>query len=186
MITSKEEAIEAVKDDNIDFESFSDELLKNKEVITAYMQAHSSNKLLLLGFPLDITIDEIVDDISLIIDVIKNLDVGYSRDNLELIIKQNVFSIVNKKIEKEKIEDAQLLKTIITKLMTSYKKEIDKRDKELQSKRDLISQLLDCVDEFSIVDVGSQETVNEDTKSEINEYDKTRYKRNNIGFCAKI
>ena len=176
MITEKQEAIEEVKKKDINFENISPELLKDKDVALSYIQAHSSNKILLKGFPIDIDAPHMICDKNFIIQIINNLEVGYSKETLANLIKYSTNLLVRNHVEKHKDITAEELKCVAEEILNEYKGVIKKRAEELAHKQ----SILDEVDKY----IESAEIDGESDKHSCE--NGIRYKRTDIGFTAKF
>jgi len=176
MITEKQDAIKEVNKSNVDFDQIDKKWLMDKDVARAYMQHHSSNDLLYSKFPIDIDVKGMIDDADFILDVIKNLDVGYNKDSLMSLIKYSTSRIVKRKIDIENIEDEQELKQYITQLMTDFNSMVKLREEELTKKQSLLNELSDFIEQTEL------DCFKNTTKSKSHE----KYKRCNIGFTAEL
>ena len=182
MITDKDEAIEEVKKDVIDFDNIDKSLLTDKEVATAYMYAHSSNKLLLMGFPIDITCPGIVDDANFIIDVIGNLEVEYSKENLNALLKLSALEIVKGKMNKERMYDLNNLKSLAREILTIYNEELQERNKVLSKKQ----TVLDEVEQFIKDEKLDGLDVDDKKRTKVKNNGWRRYKDCKVGFGAEL
>jgi len=177
MITDKQEAIKEVNKSNVDFDQIDKRLLRDKEVVLAYIQYHSSNDLLYSKFPIDINTKGMIDDSSFILDVIKNLDVGYNRESLMSLIKYSANCILKRKIDEENLteEDMSELKEFATKVVQQFYDSVNVRGKELEKKQSLLDEISNHINQ---------------TEADCCDGEKTKsykkYKCCNIGFTAEF
>jgi len=176
MITDKLEAIKEMSKEQIDFNQFDKSLLQDKDVALAYMQRHSSNNMLIQDFPIDIDVPGMVDDEEFIINVIKNLDVGYREESLKSLIKYSTFRIVKDKISKESDGDVDKLKGDATQILTTYNKELKLRIEQLSQKNVVLDEVNNFINE-------AQLDAFDAPKKRIKP---GNYKSCNIGFTAEI
>lgn len=176
MITEKQKAIEEVKKPEVDFGKIERVFLKDKTVVLAYIQAHSSNDLLLKDFPIYIDSPDLIGDEEFIIEVINHLDVGYSKVTVSNLIKHSASIIMRNELEKFKDKNVEELKDSAARILNRYNNAIKKRAEELARKQ----SILDEVDKYiKNVELDGGLVVSSNKGAE-------RYRRTDIGFTAKF
>ena len=179
MITDKNKAIEEISKANVNFDLFDKKLFEDKDVVRAYMQRHSSNTILVSKVPIDINYSGMIDNESFIIDVIKNLDVGYDKNSLEALLRFSTSSIIRKRLDnKGVVADEERLKMVAKRILMRFNSQLKRREAELSSKRSLLNAIDTEIFNASL-SAFSDDTPNHKKQG-------GRYKRNDIGFTAKF
>ena len=180
MITAKSKAIEAVSKPKVDFDEIDNRLLKDKDVVRAYMQHHSSNIILVSKVPIDIDSAGMIDNETFITDVIKNLDIGYDKNNLESLLKYSTSVIVKKKLNgKTETTEAELM-AVARRILARYNVQVKRKVTELSEKQQLMDRLNAQIAGTMISGlIDSIDNANSGKSGE-------RYKRNSIGFTAEL
>ena len=177
MIAYKKEAMQELAKDYIDFEKIDKSLLRDKDVILAYMQHHSSNNIIVKKCPIDIEVKGMVDDVDFVLDVIKNLDACYNKSALMALLKYSAFCIVRAKFDKNDALCAYDLKCFVSQILTKYNDMVKVRNSELSKKQSILDELNNFINEAKLDAFDTKEIKN--TLGE-------RYKRSSIGFDIKI
>ena len=185
MIETKEEAIEYMKSDYVSFGIISDFLLKDRDVVRAFIINHSSNKLIQLDdkFPISINVAGMIDDERFVSDVINGLDVGFDNDSLMDVLKVSARQIVIKKLREQDIagldvtQSREELKKNIKEIVDGYMSLLKVRKEQLIKKEQVRE------DVFKVID----DTLFEDNEPKNCKKDNNdRYRRNKIGFNAEF
>lgn len=175
LLTDTEKAESYVTCENVPWESIKKDCLRDKDVVIKYMEKHSSNDLLRGVTPIDITQEGFLSDGEFITKVIQNLDAGYSKDNLNKLLKLSAREIVKRMMRTMKYEDpehytedVEFWKAKARMCMEDYANSVEDRNAELVKK----VQILDEIMNYEIPGLDSKKSDN--------------YKKCNIGFTAKF
>ena len=178
MIVDKNEAIEEMKKPCVDFRKVDISLLKDKDVALAYMERHSSNNMLVDNFPINVNSNGLVDDEDFILNLIKNLDVGYSEEALESLVKHSTFRIIKRKTNENTECDIEKVREEVLGILTNYNENIKIRSNELSARKSMLSDI------GKFIEVAKLDAFNNDKQR--NRQKLGFYKDCNIGFTAKF
>ena len=173
-MTNKEEVIQEVSKDCVDFSIIDRRLLKDIDVIRAYIAKHSSNNLVQKGFVIDVFQPGFIDKPGFVLEVIQGLDVGYNEKLLDIFLKCSAGIIVRKEADLNPNCTTQELQDLATKVLVRYKEAKIYREQQLKEKREMLESVNKLIDGFNLnTNTAKQEQGD-------------KYKRNNIGFMADI
>ncbi|MBQ7880876.1 MAG: hypothetical protein IJ358_03440 [Clostridia bacterium] len=154
MITDKNEAIRALKQDNVRLREIDKDLLRDKDVIVAYMQAMSSNRLICLSDDYPITLDAkgMIDNEDFVMQVINYLDAGYSKIDVDTFLKISATRIIKSKLKLGELssDNEQEIKDLAKGILIRYRDAIKKRDKQLLSQESTYSKVCDYIRELDV------------------------------------
>lgn len=173
MITDKQQALLEISKKDINFDNFDKKLLKDIDIAIAYMQQHSSNEMLVRDFPINIDNQGMVDNMDFILELIQNLDVGYSKSSLMSLIKYSTSCIVRRKMDHNDY-DASQLKSIATQILTTYNNKYKERTIELTKRQSLLDEVNKFIEDAPLDGFDKEESKHE------------KYKRCDIGFTAEF
>lgn len=179
MITNKDEAIAEVGKKNPDMAIIDEKLLKDKDVVLAYIKLHSSNEILKTSSPININYKGMIDDREFIVDIIKNLEVGYSTKALYSLLKCSTMSIVKNVVNNGTDLNIDSLKEFAKGVMINYDEQVKLRCEQLREKEKLLKQLNDFIKNTNIESIPQE-------NPDIDEIADTRYKRTDIGFTSNM
>ncbi len=154
MITTKEEAIIEVKKAQPDYRNIDKFLLKNKDVVRAYMRAHSSNSLLDLNSksPINLDINGLINDEGFIVDVINNLDVGYNQNDLVYLLELSTMRIIQINYDDYKHMPKDELESLASSILRRYHNIAVSKKLELACKKQVIDEVFDFIHSTRILD----------------------------------
>ena len=154
MITAKEDAIIEVKKAQPDYKNIDKILLKDKDVVRAYMQAHSSNRLLDLNskFCINLDINGLINDEDFMIDVINNLDIGYNQDDLVYLIELSTMRIIQTNYDDYKHMPKEELENLASAILKRYHNIAVSKKLELSAKKQVIDEVFDFIHSTRILD----------------------------------
>jgi hypothetical protein len=175
MITDKQEAISEIIKPNINFNLIDKTLLLDRDVAIAYMQQHSSNNMLIQGFPINIDHEGMVDDMDFILELIQNLDIGYDRKSLNSLMKYSSSCIIRSKISAEDSQNVDELKQMVRDILTTYNEKLKTKTDELRQKQTVLDEVDDYINSVKIDKLGT-----------ISQTEHQAYKRCDIGFTAQF
>ncbi len=177
MLTNKEEVIQELSKDYVDFSTIDRRLLKDIDVIRAYIAKHSSNNIVQKGFIIDIDIPGFIDKPGFIVEIIQGLDVGYDEKALNSLLKYSAEKIVRREADNNPNCTTQQLQELATKVLTRYKEAKISREQQLKEKREMLESVNKVIDGFNL-DVKNNK-LNQSRGG-------TKYKRHEVGFMADI
>jgi len=178
MIVDKMEAIEEMKKPCVDFGKVDKFLLSDKDVALAYMKKHSSNNMLVENFPINVHLSGMVDDEDFILNLIKNLDVGYSEEALEFLVKRSTYRIIKRKTNESTECDMEKVREKVTQILTNYNANIKIRSSELSARKSMLN------DVGKFIENAKLDAFNNDKQKKRPK--QGFYKECNIGFTAKF
>ncbi|MBQ3502601.1 MAG: hypothetical protein IJA72_02950 [Clostridia bacterium] len=154
MITTKADAIIEVGKDQPDYKSIDKFLLRDKDVILAYMQAHSSNRLLDLNsnFPISLDINGLINNEDFIIAVINNLDNGYNQDDLVYLLKLSTARIIQTKYTMYDNSSEDTLKGLASDILKRYHNVVVSQKLKLAHKKQVVDKVFDFIHSSRILD----------------------------------
>lgn len=154
MITTKENAIIEVGKEQPNYKEIDKYLLKDKDVVIAYMQAHSSNALLSLNSKFSINLDfmGLINDEDFIIQVINNLDVGYNQDDLVYLLKLSAARIVQSKYDIHNNMTKQDLEEPVSTILKKYRAAVLEQQEKLSHKKQVVDGVFDFIHSTRILD----------------------------------
>lgn len=154
MITTKEDAIIELKKAQPDYKNIDKLLLKDKDVVLAYMQEHSSNRLLDLNskFPINLDINGLINDVDFIIAVINNLDIGYNQDDLVYLLELSTMRIIQTNYDDYAHMSKEELQTLASSILKKYHNIAVSKKLALANKKQVIDEIFDFVHSTRILD----------------------------------
>ena len=176
MIKDKDKAIEAMSSNKVDFDEIDRRLLDDKDVVRAYIFNHSSNIILESKYPIDIDKEGMIDNERFIKDVIRCLDIGYSKSSLEALLRFSAFKIIRNKINKTVDVYEEALKVQATRILRGFNSEVLKRDAALSEKQEMLARMEGHIEGIKM-------------KAFEGSHDKLprkKYSNTNIGFTADL
>ena len=178
MIVDKTEAIEEMKKPCVDFRKVDISLLKDKDVALAYMEKHSSNNMLVSDFPINVNLSGLVDDKDFILNLIKNLDVGYSEDALQSLVRNSAFRIIKRRTSENSEIDVEKVREEVTEILINYNENIKMRSNELSARSSMLSSIGKFIENTKLDAFDSDKQKNRPKQG--------YYKDCNIGFTARF
>lgn len=175
MITRKNEALEEVTKQNPNMSQIDESLLKDEDVVRAYIQLHSSNEMLVNRKPIDIDVKGLIDNETFIIDVIKNLDIGYDVNGLNSLITYSTKRIIKEELNANPNYTACKLKEMAEGIMLRYRDAVKMRGNELAHKQEILNEVGSYIENA----INKNNTNANKAKGKI-------YCRTDVGFTAKF
>ena len=154
MINTKEEAIIEVAKAQPDYRNIDKFLLRDKDVVLAYMQAHSSNKLLDLNskFCINLDINGLINDESFMMAVLNNLDIGYNQDDLVYLLELSTTRIIQTNYDDYKHAPKEELENLASTILKRYHNVAVSKKLELSAKKQVIDEVFDFIHSTRILD----------------------------------
>lgn len=173
-------ALQAVARKNPNLANINKALLKDKDVILAYIKANSSNYLLLDRCPINLYQDELLGDVDFIITVIQYLDLDYSRESLLHLIKKSTSFVFKNSIGDDPI-DMDKSKEFVLSILKKYDEAVKVKEAELKAKNSAVDEIDRFIEHAKLTSLSGV------TNKAKNSFDgEDRYKRTRVGFSADI